>query len=451
MNPVLTAARPAMPVAPGALPVLGHAVAMARDPLGFLTSAGAGAPLVEVRLGTQRAVLVRDPELTHKVLVNARTFDKGGRIFEKIRQTVGDGLVSSSWPVHRRHRPLVQPAFHPRRLPRYAEVMREEIAACTGAWRSGARIDVNAAMQQYALRVLVRTLFSATTATPFLGDIQRCVPIMLHGGYRRAMNPFDALERVPTPGNRRYDAAVARTRHIARTIIGEYRRTGTDHGDLLSMLLAARDEETGETMTEEEIVNHVFTLLIAGTETTATLLSWTFHLLGRHPEHAARLRAEVDALPDGPADPTALRGLGFTGRVLTETMRLYPPSWMLTRITTAEHELGGHVLPEGTTVMYSPWVIHRDAAVFPEPTRFDPDRWLPERSAGRPRGAFIPFGGGSRKCIGEDFGVIEATVALAGIARGWTLEPDDDRPVRPVPRIALATGPLPMTVRARGR
>jgi pentalenene oxygenase len=384
------------------------------------------------------------------VLVRARTFDKGGRLFDKIRQTVGDGLISSAWPVHRGQRPLVQPAFHPGRLPRYATVMHEEAAALTAGWRSGRIIDVSAAMQQYTAQVLIRTLFSASTATPLLADLQRYVPIMLRGGYWRTMNPIDVLERIPVPANRRHWAAVHGTRHIAATIIGEYRRSGVDHGDLMSMLLAARNEQTGAQLADKEISNHVFTLLIAGTETTASLLAWVFHLLGRHPQVAERLHGELDTLPAGrPADLAVLRTLDYPGRVITETLRLYPPSWLLTRITTEECELGAHRLPAGTMVMFSPYLVHRRPDVFAEPDRFDPDRWLPERAKSVPRGAFIPFGGGSRKCIGDEFAVVEATIALVTIARSWAFRPADATPVRPVPRIALAPGPLPMRLVAR--
>ncbi|GAA3815000.1 cytochrome P450 [Streptomyces phyllanthi] len=449
MRSALTGVRPAVPLAPGALPVIGHAPALVRDPLGFLTGVGYDADMVEIRLGPDPALLVCDPELTRQVLVHSRTFDKGGRIFDRIRQNAGDGLISSPWSVHRRHRPLVQPAFHPRRLPRYAEEMREEAAAMTGAWRSGSRIDVSSAMHEYAVRVLLRTLFSAASATHVLDDIRRCIPVMLRGAYQRAMNPVALLERLPTPGNRRFEAAVSLTKRHAAALIDEYQRSGTDHGDLLSMMLAARDERTGEGLTAREINDHVFTLLVAGTETTAALLGWTFHLLARHPEALERLHRELDALGDGPLGLDTLRGLGYTHRVLTETMRLYPASWMLTRITTEEHVLGGRRLPPGTTVVYSPYLIHRHPGVYTDPDRFDPDRWLPERAATVPRAAFIPFGAGARKCIGDEYGLAEATIALVTVARAWTLEPDDDRPVRPVPRIALAPGPLPMTVRAR--
>src|SRR5262249_41103389 len=224
-------------------------------------------------------------------------------------------------------------------------------------------------------------------------------------------------------------------RAIVGTIVGEYRRHGSDHSDLLSMLLAARDEQTGVGLTDEEVNNHIFTLLIAGSETTASLLAWVFHILGQEPEARRRLYAEVDALPsDGLLDPASLGNLDYTRRVITETLRLYPPGWLLTRITTRDCVLGDYQIAAGTTLLYSPYLLHHRADVFPEPERFDPDRWLPEQAATVPRGAFVPFGGGSRKCIGDTFGMVEATLALVTLARGWELEPQRTAPLHPVPR-----------------
>ena len=438
----MTTVLPAPALAPRNVPVLGHALRMIRDPLAFLTSVDVTADLLELRLGPQKAVLCCAPELTRQVLVNARTYDKGGRMFDKIRLSAGDGLVSARWPEHRRDRPQVQPAFHPSRIAHYATVMTEEIDACLQPWRPGDTVDVNAAMHRYALRVLARTMFSAAAALPFLDDIVRCVPIGLRGSYWRTMNPVDFVERLPLPANRRFDAAVARLLEIAAVLVAEYRKSEVDNGDLLAMMLAARDTETGTGMSDQRIVEHVFTMLIAGTETTSSLVSWAAYLLGGHPEVARALGEELDTVADA-------RQSGLLRRVLNETLRLYPPSWLLTRITTVDCRLGRYRLPAGTTVMFSPYLIHRRPDVFAEPGRFDPDRWLPERAAGIPRAAFIPFGGGARKCIGDEFGLAEASVALAAIARRWRLSPVDDRPVRPVPRIALSPGALPMVLNAR--
>jgi pentalenene oxygenase len=328
--------------------------------------------------------------------------------------------------------------------------MNEQMRTLTASWQPGGRIDVYAAMQEFTLRVLIATIFSAPLATPFLADIQRCIPILLRGGYWRSVNPIDFLERLPLPANRRYDSALNTMRTIVATIVGEYRRRGSDHGDLLSMLVAARDETTGVGLTDEEVNDHVFTLLIAGSETTASLLAWVFHILGHNTDARQRLYAEIDALPSGASvDMTSLTNLDFTRRVLTETLRLYPPGWLLTRITTRDCVLGDYRIPQGTTLLYSPYLLHHRADVFPEPELFDPDRWLPERAAAVPRGAFVPFGGGSRKCIGDTFGMVEATIALVAIARDWAFEPAGTAPVRPVPRIALAPERLPVTLHPR--
>jgi cytochrome P450 len=265
---------PGVPVASGALPLAGHAVAMARSPLEFLVRVGAEADLVEVRLGPQRTLLVGSPELTREVQVRARIFDKGGRLFDKIRETAGNGLVSAPWTVHRRHRPLVQPAFHATRLPGYADVKREEAVALVADWEPGRRLDLTAAMQRYTTSVLARTLVRAPSASELLAELRYLVPVMLRGGYWRAVNPIGLLERIPTSGNRRYDAAIARTRQIADVIIADYRRSGAEHPDMLSVLIAARDEDTGAALTDQDISDHIFTMLVAGTETTASLLAY---------------------------------------------------------------------------------------------------------------------------------------------------------------------------------
>ena len=450
MTSLVASTEPSVGVVPGAIPVLGHAVKLARRPLELLNAAIAGPDLMELRLGPQRALLVCAPELAHQMLVKARIFDKGGRFFEKIRQGAGDGLVSSEWLVHRRHRPLIQPAFHPHRLATYPGVMAKEITDMTASWHSGDQIEVGTAMQQYTMRVLIRTLFFAPAAAPFLDEIGRCAAIVLRGAYWRAMNPADFIERLPLPANRRHVAAIRRLRGIVETIVEGYRQAGTDHGDVLSMLLHARDENTGDGLTDTEITDHVYTLLIAGTETTASVLSWVFYLLGRNPDARERLHAELDALPpDQQLDMRTVGSLDYTRRVVTETLRLYPAAWLLARMTTTDCELGPYRIPSDTMMFYSPYLLHRRPDVFADPERFDPDRWLPERAAALPRGAFVPFGGGSRKCIGDNFGLIEATIALVAIARDWVLEPIDDVPVRPVPKISLAPGRLPMTLHAR--
>ncbi|MFI2347560.1 cytochrome P450 [Streptomyces sp. NPDC019443] len=432
-------------VAPGRLPVLGHAIPLRRRPLEFLAALPAHGDLVEVRLGPQRAYLACHPELVRQVLLDPRTYDKGGPLFDKVRPLVGNGLFTSAWAEHRLQRRLVQPAFHSSRTASYAAVMCEEIDAVLGSWQEGRAIDLGATLHALTVRVTTRTLFSTTIGGRAVADVQQCLPIILRGIYRRMTAPVGLLERLPTPENRRFEQARGRLRAVIDETVQGCRLSGADNGDLLSILVGAQDEESGERFTDDDIRDQVMTLLIAGTETTASVLAWTFHLLSRHPEVEQQLQDEADRVLDGRLPAFAdLPALDYARRVVTETLRLYPPAWLLSRIVTGETELCGQKLKPGTVVLFSPYVLGRNPHSFSGPDRFDPDRWLPERASSVPRGAMVPFGAGSRKCVGDTFGLAEANLALAAVSTRWQLRPVPGTTIRPKPEAALGTGPLRM-------
>ncbi|GGW67166.1 cytochrome P450 [Streptomyces lucensis JCM 4490] len=436
--------------APGRLPLVGHAPRLARRPLEFLAALPAAGDLVELRLGTRPTYLPCHPELVQQVLLNARVYDTGGPVKDKARPILGNGLITSDWADHRRQRRMVQPAFHAARIATYAEVMREECAAHAESWRAGRPVDVGDAMQALTARVTARALFSTEMAPHSVAEIQRSLPVMVRGAFRRAMDPTGLLAKLPLAANREFDAALARLHALIDTIVGDYRRSGGDRGDLLSALLAARDEEDGGAMTDREVHDQVMTLLLAGVETTASALTWAWHLLAANPEAEARLHAEVDEVLGGRIPGHAdVPGLVQTQRIFTETLRLYPPAWMYTRTTTEPTELAGHRLAAGSDLLISPYVIHRIPSLFPRPEVFDPDRWLPERAKDVARGSYLPFGAGSRKCIGDVFGMTEATLALATIASRWRLRPVPGTTVSPRAGMSLTTGPLPMVPEPR--
>ncbi|MET8677143.1 cytochrome P450 [Streptomyces sp. NPDC004647] len=443
-------AAPTTGAAPGRLPVLGHAIPLRRHPLEFLSALPARGDLVKVRLGPHRAYMVCQPELVQQVLLDPRTYDKGGPLFDKVRPLVGNGLFTSGWAEHRVQRRLVQPAFHPSRMASYVAMMCEEIEGTLGAWQEGHAIDLNTILHALTVRVTTRTLFSTTISGRAVAEVQHCLPIILRGIYKRMVAPIGLLERLPTPENRRFDQARARLRAVIDETVQGCRSAGTDNGDLLSILIGAQDEESGERFTDDEIRDQVMTLLIAGTETTASVLAWAFHLLGRQTEAEQRLHDEVDRILGGrlPAFHD-LPVLDYARRIIIETLRLYPPAWLLTRVATVETELAGHRLPPGTTILFSPYVLGRNPQLFPDPERFDPDRWLPERASSVPRGAMVAFGAGSRKCMGDTFGLAEATLALAAVGARWQLRPAPDTTIRPKPEAALNTGPLLMLPRRR--
>jgi pentalenene oxygenase len=468
------------------LPVVGHVPALLHHPLAFLSALPSPA---RIEIGPLSAVVVSDPELTRQVLLDDRTFDKGGTLFERLREIVGDGLATCPHARHRRQRRLSQPAFHPARLPGYAETMTACATALRDGWHEGQVLDVRQEMMGLTIGILMETMFSGGLPAGRLDQCVRDVNTLIAGVYRRAILP-PALNSLPTPGNRRYLRATARLRATVDEVVAERRRGPAQprRQDLLSALLSAQDtEEEGRErpagaegsagparLSAEEISDQAVTYFLAGAETGAIVLAWALHLLSRHPRTAARVRAEAQAVHGGgdglghggdhggghaghgtghgggPAGLDRLAKLEVTARVVQETLRLYPPAWMLTRTTTADTRLAGHPVAAGTTVVYSPYLVHHSADSYPDPELFDPDRWDGARPQ-PPRHAFIPFGGGARKCIGDRFGTAEAVLALSAIAARWQLEPLPGRPVRPATGLTLSPRGLRLRVTAGDR
>ena len=430
--------------APGALPLLGHTLALLRDPLRFLSSLPEHGDLVRIKLGPINAIVVCDPELTRQVLMDPRTFEKGGPLFDKAGEVLGNGLVNCPYGEHRRQRSLTQPAFHQARLPGYAQAMADQCDAVTAAWRDGQVIHALPEMMGLTIRVSAATMFGAALPAAALNLILDDFAVVIDGIYVHMLlpRPFD---RLPTPRNRRYQRARARLRHTIGQITDSYRADGTDHGDLLSMLVATRD--TGQCLSDTEITDQALTFLFGGTETTAALLTSALYLLARHPGIQRQLQDEVDsALAGAPPVYADLPRLELTGRVLKETLRIYPPAWIITRTTTIDTRLGAHFIPAGTVLAYSPYLIHHRADLYAGPDDFDPGRWAGTRA----RDAFIPFGAGARKCIGDTFATAEATLALAFIARRWQVGFVPGKKVSPEPRATLAAARMRLRVTARG-
>jgi pentalenene oxygenase len=438
--------------APGALPLLGHLVPVLRDPLAFFLSLPEHGDLVRVCLGPFQAVVVCEPGLTHRVLLDDQTFDKGGPFIDRLREATGDGLGTCPFGEHRRQRRLVQPAFHPSRHLGYAQAMTAQIAEVTSSWRDGQILDVPAEMLTIAARIIGKTMFSDTLPGPVLQQVLDAFPTVVAGIYQRMFMP-PPLDRLPTPGNRRNEQARTRLRLILEDIITKRRKSGTDCGDLLSALLAAHNPDSAsgrQDLSDAEISAQLMTIYIAGAEAPATAMAWALYLVTRHPHIEARLHAEVDAvLHGGPAAYEHLPKLSLTRRVITEAMRLYPPGWLFTRSAIVDTHLGKHPIPAGTVIAYSPYLIHHRPDLYPDPERFDPDRWDDAQRSPPPRDAFIPFGGGARTCIGDQFAMIEGALALATIAARWRLRTLSDQPVRIAATAALYPRGLRMRAVAR--
>lgn len=439
------------PVVPGRRPVLGHTAAMLRRPLRFLSALPAYGEVVKIYLGPLPVYMVTSPELAMRLLAaDADNYDKG-IVFDKMRPLFGNGLATSNGEFNKRQRRLVLPAFHRTRIASYAETTMTTLAAeSISGWKAGQEVAVDEHMQNLVLSIAGRTLFATELGQDVLDEIQRCVPDLLDNVLVRAFSP-KFVERLPIPGNRRFDAAAARLREVIPRVVLAARAVldagaETDHGDLVSMLLLARDEETGEGMTDEQVHDEVVTILTTGAETTAVALAWFFHEIAQQPEIEHRFHAEIDQVLAGRVATFAdLPRLEYTQRLVNEILRRNPPLILMRRSRT-DVTLGGITIPAGTEVAVSQHTLHRDPRWFPDPDRFDPDRWLPARAEKLPRGAFIPFGAGARLCPGHLFAQTEIAVVAATIAARWRLVPVPGAKVKPRLAATMQPNRLPMTV-----
>ncbi|MBT2472179.1 cytochrome P450 [Streptomyces sp. ISL-66] len=436
---------------PGALPLIGHAGRLAVDPLGFLEKQRAFDPVVALRLAGRECFLMNSAQAAVEVLVAQQDrFDKGGPFMEAARQLVGNGVITCAAEEHAVQRPVMKPAFHRSRVAEYAEVMRECVVEATSSWRAGQVIDVGAVMYRMAALVVSRTLVSAPAGRQAAQAMAEALPQLLSGLLRRMLVPAGWVHRVPVPANRRFDQARARLDDAIGEVIAHYRHhQETDRQDLLSQIMAG-DEDSGRRPDDAEVRDQVMSVLAAGVETTASLLAWTFQLLARHPGAEARLWEELDgALDQGPVTFDDLSALAYTKRLLTEVLRLYPPTWLLSRTVVTATEVCGYRLPKGADILISPYALQRNPEVFPDPGRLEPDRWLPERLTPGQRQSFLAFGAGRRRCMGEFFGMTETTLALATIARNWQLRPTAPEPLKPLPRFLLVPAEQPLRLHRR--
>ena len=429
-----------------------HLRAFARDSLGFVTRAAREhGDVVRWRLGAERMALLSHPDDARDVLVtNARRFRKG-RGLERAKLLLGEGLLTSEGDFHLRQRRLAQPAFHRERVAGYGDAMVRDAMRARDRWRAGETIDASHEMSRLTLAVVGKTLFDADVEeeAPEIGEALTAAL----GSFGFAVLPLGGLlQRVPfLPPVRRFNRARARLDATIYRIIAEHRAAGRDRGDLLSMLLAAQDDEgAGGGMTDLQLRDEAMTIFLAGHETTANALAWSWYLLSQHPEAEARLHAELDAAV-GARPPTAadLPRLPYARMVLAESMRLYPPAWVIGRRATEPYAVRGETLPARTVVLVSPWVLHRDPRWWPEPEAFRPERWADD-AAERPRLAYLPFGAGTRVCIGEQFAWMEGVLLLATIAQRWRLRLVAGHPV--VPQAIITLRPrhgLRMVVEAR--
>jgi cytochrome P450 len=435
--------------APGAWPGLGHVPALLRRPLRLLESLPEHGDLVEIRLGRRPAFVLCHPELARQVLTDFRTFDRTGPVYGRVRLAMGNGLATARREDHRRQRLIMQPAFRREHLPGYAAVMRQEIAAMMSRWHDGQLVDMVEAMFRLTTGIAVHTLFSAQISAADGEELQAALDIFLKGIYLRAVLPLAA--KFPVPANLRYARALATWQAQVGRLIGEARQLGAEGDDLMSRLVRSSDQMNGG-MSDRELADQVAVLLLAGGETTSSAVVWALHLLGGHPQVLEALHAETNAvLGREVARWEDLPRLELTARVIRETLRLYPPAWVTLRAPVRDTKLAGRVIPAGSMLVFSPYVLHRRADQFPAPGRFDPDRWLtPDQDRSAPhRGSFLPFGTGAARCIGEEFGLAEATLILSSVCARWKLALKPGVTVSPQARAVLTPRRFPVFLAER--
>lgn len=413
--------------------------AFRRDSLGLFELAANHGDVAFFRAGPFGIYVLSHPDLVKDILVVRHRDVMKGRGLQALKELLGEGLLTSEGDFHRKQRRTIQPIFRHDRIRGYGEAMVEQAERTADGWIDGATVDVHQEMYRLTLAIVGRTLFDRDIEAEDAREVSEALGSGLEL-FDRLMSLFaPLLSRLPLPKTRQLNRARARLDAVIYGMIEERRRTGADGDDLLSLLLRARDEEgDGGGMTDRQLRDEAMTIFLAGHETTSVALTWTWYLLSEHPEAEARLHAELDeVLGERPPTVDDLPRLPYTEMVLTESMRLYPPAYVLGRTALEDLDLGGYLVPKGATMLTSQWVVHRDPRWFDEPLEFRPERWTPEARASLPRYAYFPFGAGPRICIGEPFAWMEGALLLAAIARRWRMRLVPGHPVATQPKVTL--------------
>ncbi|MEV5353934.1 cytochrome P450 [Streptomyces sp. NPDC052693] len=437
------------PRAGGAVPVLGHGWKLARDPLAFMSRLRDHGEVVRLKLGPKTVYAVTTPALTG-ALALSNDFIIAGPLWESLEGLLGkEGVATANGPRHRRQRRTIQPAFRLDAIPAYGPIMEEEAHALTERWQPGETVDCTSESFRVAVRIAARCLLRGDYMDERAERLCVALATVFRGMYRRMVVPLGPLYNLPLPANREFNRALADLHLLVDEIVAERRASGQKPDDLLTALLEAKDEN-GDPIGEQEIHDQVVAILTPGSETVASTIMWLLHMLAEHPEHADRVRDEVQAVTGGrPVAFADVRELRHTNNVVVESMRLSPAVWILTRRAVRDTELGGYRIPAGADIVYSPYAIQRDAKSYERNLEFDPDRWLPERAKAIPKHAMSPFSTGNRKCPSDHFSMAQLTLITAALATkyrfeqvagsndstrvGITLRPHDLR-VRPVAR-----------------
>jgi cytochrome P450 len=427
---------PSRPPGPKPRFLIGNMPLASPDPLSVFTAwAREFGDIFYYRAAWLHVYFLNHPDLIEAVLVRNYQNVLKDRVIRNSRWFFGQGLLTNEGDSWLRQRRLSQPAFHRERIASYAKIMTDYAGQVVATWQDGEIRDIHQEMMRLTLRIVVRTLFNVESEET--EQISSAMNTVMGNttGIRMLLPPI--ARYLPTPKMIGFRRAVARLDETVYSIVSRRRAHEEDSGDLLSMLMQSKDED-GSRMSDKQLRDEVLTFLLAGHETTALALSWTWHLLGQHVEVERKLHQELDHVLDGRVPNFSdLPALTYTERVIKESMRLYPPAWSLARTVVSDFELRGYRIPAGANVVMSQWIMHRNPTYFPDPDKFDPDRWLPEGSQKLPRFAYFPFGGGPRQCIGTAFAMMEATILLATIAQRFRFNTVPEHPVVPIPSFTL--------------
>jgi cytochrome P450 len=428
----------------------GDLAALARDPLGEFCRRSRQGGVVPLKIGLKRGHLVSDPALIRHVLLdNIANYDKHTPAFDAVRVVLGNGMLTSGGDFWKRQRRIAQPAFHGESVQRFGTTISRMAADCAAHWGDvaavGGTVDAGIDMMKVTLRIVAEALFGDDLAES-TEEVNRVFPVILSCLAARVSSPLRAPLWMPTANNRRLRPALATLDAIVDRLIATKRRrlaaasaSDAEHRDLLTILMAARDEETGESMSDIQLRDEVMTMMIAGHETTANALSWLWVLLDRHTDEQERLRAELLAATGGAAPTVAdLPRLPRLKAVILETLRLYPPVWMFDRRALGADDLGGTRVAAGDLVIFCPYAIHRLPQLWDDPEAFRPERFDAGRKMHNPF-AYLPFSAGPRTCLGNNFAMIESQIIVGTLLSRFRVRLADPAPIRPQPRVTLRT------------
>ncbi len=417
--------------------IAGNLIELGKDPLGFFTRCRDYGDLVPLRLGLTLSCLLTHPDYIEQILKDRETFIKS-RGFRVLKTLLGEGLLTAegeSWFWQRR---LAQPMFHQKRIDNYGSIMIEYTHRMLQTWRDGETHDIHADMMRLTLQIVMKCIFNADVDTGEAKVIANALDVAMNWFESKRRQNFLVWEWFPRPENIKYHQAIAQMDEAIYQLIGSRRQQTEQTEDLLSMLIEARDEETGRQMDDKLLRDEVATLMLAGHETTANALSWTLMLLAQYPEVRQKLEAELKQVLQGRL-PTVedIGKLHYTSQVVKESMRLYPPVAIFGREAARDCTIGDYDIPQGTVVTISQWVMHRHPRYFENPGVFQPERWTEAFEKELPRGVYIPFGDGPRVCIGKGFAQMEAVLLLAAIAQRFELDLEPGFAIVPQPSITL--------------